>query len=115
MRLSQRDFDALREGIREQERAEVQREQIQRSFEQRTKREYVEAVELRRAGALRVGDDICATDNGRTFYKDAELMSISPARPPQRSDLWLGLDFYAGGTGGTAASENALVLVARRS
>lgn len=114
MRLNQQDLDALREGIREQERAAAQQEQIQRSFELRLARESAPEVELRRAGALRVGDVLCATDNGRNFYKDAEVTSIKRT-PGSSYDVWMDFDFADGGRGGHAFSENALVLVARRS
>lgn len=112
--MRQRDIDALREGIREQERAAINAENTERFVARIFARERVPRVALIRARDLRKGDRLAATDSGQGFYVASTLTKVEQYADRPGS-LWIEYRIAQGGTGGSTLTDPAeFVLIEAR-
>lgn len=102
--MRQRDVDALRAGIRQQERDDMLTEQSREHISKVLDREYpdVKLLKLIPASALLAGDKLIATDNGTSFYvagivRRIERTTEEGKRPA--GDFWVSVDEPQSNTG----------------
>jgi hypothetical protein len=92
-RLSQRDLDALRIGIKEQARQEIDQENWERTLDRAKKEPSIfppQGVELVQACQLEVGDVLAASTFGYDFREVGvivEISDVSPSGGPIAGDL----------------------------
>ena len=102
LRGRDKDIDALRAGIREQEREAIFRER----FEDIQARTYVRDPELRHAIDLKVGDKLVAASSGNLFYVDGEVTGVGQisanGQRVRPGYLWVTYKLESGGTGGSS-------------
>ena len=113
LRGRDKDIDALREGIRVQEREAIFRER----FEDIQKRTWVREPALRLAIELKVGDRLVACDSAGSFYENGEVTGIGTrtansgtVRP---GHVWVEYTTRNSGTGGSQWEYGRLILSVR--
>ena len=96
-----KDIDALREGIRQQEREAIYRER----HEDIMAREWAREPKLLPACLLGVGDKLLAAGSPGTFYVDGEVTGVgtvtSNGRQVRNGHLWVEYTLRSGGRGGS--------------
>lgn len=105
MRISQRDVYALRAGIRDQERKELELEQYRADWDARSARvaPNQEALILTPGDDLRIGDTLVSSEGGRSFYRSETLTRVVQMDNNAVWVEWGGLEDPNGGSPGLAA------------
>lgn len=108
MKISERDLEALRSGIREQERADIIREETRRTMERTMARKSVRNPRLRPAWNVGEGSIIASCDGGNFFYAWARVLD---ATRKDDGNIWLNYELFAGGTGGSTFRPSDVILL----
>lgn len=106
-RLSDRDLRALRAGIREQERADLEHERFQAEFDRHLRREFVDRANLIPVTLVVPGDRVVATDNGSDLYR---LGTVTEA-DLRGEHFWFKINCADGGTEGRTLRRTDRLLI----